>query len=274
MEIKRILVPMDFSACSKNALTAAINLAQKWNCEIRVVHSTFLPSSTVGVGDEMIQPIPTSYDESEDPLEELEMEFPLLEGIPYETKQYHSVVTDAIYSEIENNEIDLVVMGTKGTHDILEKLLGGITVSVIEFGKIPVLVIPENVTKLDISRIAIAADFHKIETDSFKIIKKIAEIFKGEIQIFNIGNEEERMNFKHSKSKDILDKYFGDFKLSYHQLIAKDASSAIFEYIKDYEIDLLVMFPRHHKLMERMFKSSETKKVAMKIKIPMLAIHQ
>lgn len=274
MEINRILVPMDFSTCSKNALKAAINLAKRWNCTLRIMHSTFLPSS-VAVGDGLVQPIlADSHDYYEDSFEELESEFPLLEDIKYETKEYHSVVTDAIFSEIENKEIDLVVMGTKGNHDILEKLLGGITVSVIEFGKVPVLVIPENVTELEVFRIAIAADFHKIEPESFELVKKIAEIFNGEIQIFNIGTEDERMNFQHSKAKIVLEEYFGKFDLTYHQILAKHASQGIFDYVDQHEIDLLVMFPRHHKLLERMFKTSETKKVAMKIKIPMLAIHQ
>ena len=274
MEVNNILVPMDFSKCSKNALKVAIQLAEKWESELRIMHSTFLPSASVGVGDAMVQPVVSTYENYDDPFEELESEFPGLKNVSYVTKEYHSVVTDAIYTEIEGNKVDLVVMGTKGTHDILEKLIGGITTTVIDFAKVPVLVIPENVSSFDALKIGISADFHQIEPISFNLVKKLADTFGSEVQIFNIGNEDERMDFKHSKSKVLLESYFGDHQLSYHQVLDEKASHGIFEYIESHKIDLLVMFPRHHKFWERMFKASETKKVAMKIKIPMLAIHQ
>lgn len=274
MEINNILVPMDFSKCSKNALKVAIQLAEKWKCQLRIMHSTFLPSATVGVGDAMVQPVASSYDNYDDPFGELESEFPALKTISYTTKEYHSVVTDAIYTEIEGNDVDLVVMGTKGSHDILEKLIGGITTTVIDFAKAPVLVIPENVTSFDALKIGIAADFHIIEPSSFNLIKKLADSFESEVQVFNIGSEDERMDFKHSKAKTLLENYFGEHKLSYHQVMDEKATHGIFEYIDSHKIDLLVMFPRHHKFLERMFKASETKRVALKIKIPMLAVHQ
>ncbi|MEQ8882179.1 MAG: universal stress protein [Cyclobacteriaceae bacterium] len=274
MEVNNILVPMDFSKCSKNALKVAIQLADKWKSQLRIMHSTFLPSATVGVGDAMVQPVADTYENYDDPFEELESEFPDLKNITYSTKQYHSVVTDAIYTEIEGKEMDLVVMGTKGTHDILEKLIGGITTTVIDFAKVPVLVIPENVSSFDALKIGISADFHMIEPSSFNLVKKLADTFGSEVQIFNIGHEDERMDFKHSKSKTLLETYFAGHKLSYHQVVDEKATHGIFEYIDSHGIDLLVMFPRHHKFLERLFKASETKKVAMKINIPMLAVHQ
>lgn len=273
MDINNILVPMDFSPCSKNALRVAIQLSKKWDSRIRIMHSTFLPSATVGVGDAMVQPLADAY-EYEDPFDEIEKEFPELEDISYISKEYHSVVTDAIYTEIEENDVDLVVMGTKGTHDMLEKLIGGITTTVIEFAKVPVLVIPENVTSLEALRIAISSDFHIINPESFEIVKKLADSFASEVQIFNIATEEERMDFEHSRSKFTLEDYFSEHNLSYHRLMDKDPAHGIFDYVENHDIDLLVMFPRHHKLLERLFKSSETKKIAMKIKIPLLAIHQ
>ncbi len=273
MEINNILVPMDFSPCSKNALRVAIQLAKKWDSHIRIMHSTFLPSATVGIGDAMVQPVADAY-EYEDPFDEIEIEFPDLKDVSHTTKEYHSVVTDAIYTEIEEKDVDLVVMGTKGIHDMLEKLIGGITTTVIEFAKVPVLVIPENVTKFEAIRIAISADFHLIKPQSFDIIKVLADTFGSEVQIFNIGSDQEQMDFQHSKAKGLLENYFSSHQLSYHQVLDKDATHGIFDYIDRHEVDLLVMFPRHHKLLERMFKASETRKVAMKIKIPMLAIHQ
>ena len=36
--MKKILVPTDFSECSKNALDAAMNIAIKTNAEIELVH--------------------------------------------------------------------------------------------------------------------------------------------------------------------------------------------------------------------------------------------
>lgn len=275
MKTDTILVPMDFSKCSKNALKAAIKLAHKWNSKIRIVHSTFVPSSHMAVGDAMVQPVLSEYEEYiEDTFEEIESEFPDLEEISYETKEYVSVVTDAIFTEIETQNIDLIIMGTKGTHDMLEKLLGGVSVSVIEFAKVPVLVIPENVEDFTLSRIGMAADFYDIKTESFELVRDLAKLFDAEVQIFNIEKENEKMNFERSTKRSIYEEYFGDLKLSFHHLLDKKASHGIFEYIKSHALDMLVMFPRNHKLFERIFKESETKRVAMKIKIPLLAIHQ
>ena len=64
-------------------------------------------------------------------------------------------------------EMDLIVMGTKGEHNRLEKLFGSITTGTIRRAECPVWVIPEKAIFKDVRSVAYATDLQ--ENDPYHI---------------------------------------------------------------------------------------------------------
>lgn len=276
MTPKNILVPMDFTPCSKNALKFSIELCEKWKAQIHILHASQLPAAYVGLGELVVEPLTYEHDHRQDEMKETLLdEFPKLNKLNFEFHDYLSRVEDAIYTQVKESAIDLIVMGTKGSHDTLEKMVGSITAEVIDESKIPILVIPENFKQKKIKRIGVAIDAHIInKIDSIANITNFANLFDAEVLLFNVEKANESLNFEHSKQADWYAYYLDKVPFSFHHVKSEKIQEGINKFSLEHHLDMLVMFPRHHDLFERLFKGSTTKKMVMNIQIPLLTIHQ
>lgn len=150
--MKKILVPIDFSPNSINALHVAAEIAQKSGAVLEMLHVNLAAiysapfSETSGVHDVAED---EQYDETAaGAMEKLKME--LLADPSFSKLEVKIRVEEGyLYSSVRNvaNEenVDLVVMGTKGASGMGEFLLGSNTEKVIRTSPCPVLAVPEHI---------------------------------------------------------------------------------------------------------------------------------
>lgn len=280
MKINKILVPVDFSPCSINALKIAVDIAKSQRAGIEVVNAFHMPAyphADVVAADTIVQPILHEYeDQVEEQFDKLLIQVPGLKDVQFDTRKFVSPTKDAIYTCVERDDIDLIVMGTKGSHDRLEKLVGTVSANVINSAKVPVLMIPENIQDFKIKLIGFAADLQKIEDiKKLRILVLLAKLTQAQIKIFHIStdiydgtieeNARERMKLVES---------FTEVEHSYAWINNEEPIDGILEFVESHNLDMLAMFPRHHGFWDRLIHGSVTKKVAMKINIPLLTIHE
>lgn len=280
MEIKKILVPTDFSACSINALKIAAGLAKGQNASIEIVHAVHVPAhphADVLAAHSLVEPILEDYEKKTDlKFAKLKKQIPELAKVSCSVQKFVSLPSDAIHTVLSTSDIDLVVMGTKGSHDILEKLVGSMSAEVIRFSKIPVLMVPENVQSLNIGSMAFAADLKEIkDTSKLDMLVFFAKASGAELTVFHFSNEYDDGHLEElaRENMKLMDKLKG-IKVNYASLDEQTVSDGILKFIEKYKIDMLAMYPRHHGLWDRIIHTSTTKKIAMRIKIPLLTIHE
>lgn len=140
---KRILVPVDGSRYSRDAVRLAIQIAKIHQSQLKIFHvldislldqlSRFSPDN----GETMREELGSSAQgfmrdmEREAAEEGIELSMEVQEGIPHET----------ILEEISVWEPDLIVMGKLGRRGVAHILLGSVTERVVEFSDVPVLVV-------------------------------------------------------------------------------------------------------------------------------------
>lgn len=139
--MKKILVPTDASEYSRRALEAALEFARKFNAEIELLY---------------VMRKPIAYDSSSNIYiispEQIEKEGNLvlettLEGIDIgdvrviKKKSEAAKPAKLILEEIENEKIDLVVMGSHGYGTIAGSILGSVSQHVLHNAKCPVLIV-------------------------------------------------------------------------------------------------------------------------------------
>ncbi|WOK06237.1 universal stress protein [Imperialibacter roseus] len=276
MNIKNILVPTDFSPCSKNAVRIAVDLSKKLGAKIHLINAIHVPTPHMDIGGQaMIEPMLEEYEEEVDKkFDALDEEIPGLKDVKHDHRAYVSFTIDAIYTAMETKKIDMIVMGTKGSHDTLEKLLGGVSSEVIRIADVPVLVVPEAIKKFNPKKIVFAADFNKIESiGRLSPLKDIAELFEAEITIVNV-TEDDKFPFSRLVESFKVDKFLKNIKHSFETTKNDDVRAGLFEFAEKNSADMIVMMPRKHSLFEKIFKSSVTKKVAMGVKVPLLTFHE
>ncbi len=130
--IQHLLVPLDFSGKSRQALRYAIPLAQKFTAKIHLVH--VLPPSGKTTKDEQ-------NDQRMIALKRLtQMSVQLL---PPRLRAENAVLSgkpaEAILSLVEKNNIDLIVLTTKGGSGLRRALVGSTAEHIMRHAPCPVM---------------------------------------------------------------------------------------------------------------------------------------
>ncbi len=277
MYINNILAPVDFSECSDNALKIAIDLTKQTDGNLIILHGFTIP---IGFANEYYLPDSNTFKNYETTaraeLEELPSKFPSLNEISVTYKFITSLPIDAVLSTIEEEHIDLVIMGTKGAGNMVDKLLGSTTSTLISKTVTPVLVIPKHFNSLNIKKIALAVDFdHANNFRKLVILKEIASLLKSEINILNASPENPKERGVEVGDQALeLHNMFKDLEHEYFFIDDKNITRGIIEFIITNDIDLITLLPKNHTFFERLVKKSVTKGIALHTKIPLLAIHE
>ena len=273
---KKILVPIDFSDCSKNALRNAINIAQRMDRELLLVNAFLVPVTHVEFGgvtliDEMARDIERNIELH---FKKLAEEVPELKKVDYDYSMAIGSPSDVVYAALEKHDIFMIVMGTHGAKGIDEVLLGSNTYSVIKSSHVPVLVIPEMAGVHNFNKIALTSDYKNIANlNVFDPLISFANTFHAEIDILHFSTTDELSPEEISMGKSI-ENYFKKIRHSYHASgVLEDFEKAIEEYINTNNIDLLVMIPRKHNIFDKLFgEASWTRRMVFHTKTPLLIL--
>lgn len=280
MRISKILVPTDFSKCAINALKVATELAIKQGAKIEIVHAFHVPSYApmdVMAVDLVNQPLLKEEEQKvKEEFESLPNLVSQLKEINYSTKVFMAPTAEAIYQCTEQDDIDLIVMGTKGKHDVVENLFGSMSAQVIKSADAPVLVIPENVTSFDLKHIGFAADLHEIENmNRLSILSLLAKMYGAEINIFHISQESDEESISEAaRERMFLEGSLKDIKHTFATIYHEEPLEGIMEFAESKKLDMLAMYPRQHNFWDKLVHGSTTKKVVMQIQIPLLTIRE
>ncbi len=194
--MNKILVPIDFSENSKNALRVAAEIARTSGAALEMLHvnvasiySTPL-SEYVAVSNFVVED--QQYDEKA--LTELEKLKLGLLAIPGFSKLDVTMrVEDGfLYSTVNNvatdDDVDLVVMGTKGASGLNEFLVGSNTEKVIRTAPCPVLAIPEHAEKFDPKVVLMPSTLKDDQGSVFHYLSKWEEMYGFLIKVLYVNN--------------------------------------------------------------------------------------
>lgn len=137
-DLKRILVPTDFSACSLNALGYATKLAREFGAELTLL---FVLEPVIPTGDAALDFVRLQTDTEKAArrrLESLARELTNCRAILRVGASAHTIVGVA-----REMDADLIVIGTHGRSGISRALLGSVAEQVIRHAGCPVFVVRE-----------------------------------------------------------------------------------------------------------------------------------
>ncbi|HHH30424.1 MAG TPA: universal stress protein [Polyangiaceae bacterium] len=148
-ELKRILVPVDFSTCSREALRQAIELAASFDAEVHAVHvwepSPYVsPDSLVWLNGEqksfwdhmrlqLIEQLRAAVDEA--------VSASGSKPAVIATKVVSGYTSETILSTVRDEGFDMVVMGTHGRTGLTHVLLGSVAERIVRLASCPVMTI-------------------------------------------------------------------------------------------------------------------------------------
>lgn len=144
---QRILVPLDFSAQSREALTYAVQMAKQLSAQLVVVHigppiPTFAYPLPEATALQTAQWTETLRDRQAAARQALDAEVrPWSEGVGFELHFEEGEPTDAIVRSADEFECTLVVMGSHGRTGLRRALLGSVAEKTARLARVPVLIV-------------------------------------------------------------------------------------------------------------------------------------
>jgi len=131
----RVLVPVDGSEQSKDALRHAFDLFP--DAEIHVLHAIQVTTFPAEAG---VSPAQLAEEYAEEVIDNME-ELASMNGREILTHTTHGNASKCINNYAEDNDIDHVVIGSKGRSGISRVLLGSVAESVVRRSSVPVTVV-------------------------------------------------------------------------------------------------------------------------------------
>jgi nucleotide-binding universal stress UspA family protein len=155
MPIQRILVPVDYSPCSRAALHFALELASKFEATLDVVHvwdrPTYVTSALVATKGGV--PMAALLEQVETTAKHDLSEFLSSAGAPAELINRGRLLSgdpaSTLLQELKREEHDLVVVGTHGRTGMTHLLMGSVAEKLARLATVPVVTVPdENARRL------------------------------------------------------------------------------------------------------------------------------
>lgn len=275
--IKRILVPVDFSDVSLNALSFAITIAEKMKAEVILFHS-WLPYFSAFTPEELVKK------ENQQTRKSILSKLEAVAGAHQfdKRKTRITIILEAgpeqkrIVDFIRKKKIDLVVMGTTGAGGLKKMLMGSLTSFVIQHGACPVIAVPAKGGFSSLRKILYSTDLDLAEKDSLSFLRVLAAAFNSEVVYFHVKRKGELLNRKVQEFQDMVQNLQVHKKAGKPDIIlskAGDLSSAIIQASSRMKADLIVMVTyRREGLWNAVLDRSVTSDIACKTSVPLLAL--
>ncbi|HEY4799812.1 MAG TPA: universal stress protein [Bacteroidia bacterium] len=272
---KNILVPVDYSSISDNALEYAIELAKFLDTGVVLFHAYQIP---VPASDVPVVISPLDLEEMNEKKMKLFSRRVIKkysDKVRIESKVCAGFAVDEIVGLAKEIKSSLIVMGVNGASKIGEAIFGSNTTAVIKRTKIPVLVIPPKSKFKKIKKIALAYDYEReVDKHVMQKINEFVKMFNGELLVTDVIGAEELVT-AHQKSKigAKLESSLAEVKHSYYLPFGENVVNEINSFVDEQKADWLVMIPHHHKFFQEPFHASNTKRMAFHTHVPLLSIH-
>lgn len=275
--MKKIILPTDFSENAYNAISYALQLFKEEECTFYLLN-TYTP--VLYDSEYMYQNQLLSLDEiyssnSRKGLKRLEKRIKKEFNNPkhqFKKLSVFNFLTDEINDQVEDKNIDLVVMGTKGATGAQEILLGTQTIHTIKKAKCPVLAIPSEYDFKSLKNILLPSDLSiGFKENQLEILKNIATKNKANLHILHVMQDAELTEIQ-KEGKATLTNFFKNNAIKFHFIGDQDIQEAINGFQKDHNIDMLSMINNKHSFFENLFFKPVVHKIGFHVKVPFLVV--
>lgn len=185
--MKKIIVPVDFSNHSEYALKASAILAKKHNAEILVLHMLEIGAVTMSESAIQLQEMTIFHLKLAEKNFKNFLKKEYLNGIKVTPIIKHFKVFSEVNKVAEENEVDLIVMGSHGSSGFKEVFVGSNTEKVVRSSDIPVLVVKKEQENLSFDNVVLASDFSEESIGAYKKAIKVLGVLAKNIHLVHIN---------------------------------------------------------------------------------------
>lgn len=277
--MKTILFPTDFSDAANHAFVYALQLAYALEARIVTMHAYELPDLRRANLSRMLAEVYESINLEE--FEDYRDSIPALHKIAEEqgmtSVDLQHVLregnpTRAIFKQAQQEEADLIVLGTTGATGLKEVFLGSVAGEVMEKAACPVLAVPSSaVFDGNLDKLAFATDYNREDPVAIRWFAELAKTIGAKIEVVHIDlGPADTLNTKMSELASIVADE--EQLIDYSVVAGFIFEEALTNYLGAEKIDILATLIHKRNKIQEFFSYSLTKKLAYHLTTPILAM--
>lgn len=277
LQLRKILVPIDFSETGMLALEHASFMARLAKADLLLLHVLPVQEYHFEI------PEPVMRIENHDEVNRI-VEQKLNETVERVHNTYGCVakslsargkVSHEIMEVAQDEKVDLIVMGTHGASGFEEFFLGSNAHKVVTVAPCPVITVQTHAKKLGFSNIVLPIDRTMHSREKVEVAITFANLFASKIHIVGLleeldSHEEDKLNIVLDQVQNAITKH----ELPFTRKIVKGSNLAneALKYGAAVNADLIVIMTEHESAMNGIFLGNRAKQIVNHSKIPVLSI--
>lgn len=195
--------------------------------------------------------------------------------------RFHTICTfnsliEAVRNVIAKKDIDIIVMGTKGTNSSKAKIFGTNTVTLMEkIKECPVIAVPEGYSYSVPKEIVFPTDYKSdYKKKELHYLIEIAKLHDSKINIVHIDkNKDGKLSRKQEANKQLLQDILNGTDYEIHFLPAVNVSDGINVFIESKDCDIIAFLNRKHLFFGSILSNPMVKEIGYDPKIPILELN-
>ncbi len=277
LALQKILVPIDFSDTSLNALQTAVAMAKRHQAKLVLVHivsvntAFVMPEGSVILDSGLDQVLKTANQQLAQWVETLVT----THGIDAQGLVETGSVTDSIVHMAKSHQVDLIVLGSHGASGLREFFMGSTAYSVIRGASCPVLTIPPHQQWLDFKKILFPVRPIADALEKYDFARRIIRKNNAKLIVMGVlerlGNHTfEALNDEAAKLIKVIEEDGVSVETQFH--FSDTLAETILEKANELEVDLLVVTASLDYQIKELFIGPFDQQIVNHAKVPVLSI--
>ena len=276
-EIKKILIPFDFSETASLSLEHAVFMAKLLKADIHLLHIlesvsfTSAISAAFGNVDKKIET------ESDRKLEEIAAGIHANSGITVKTRTEVGRIYKKIVDVAKKDDIDIIIMGTHGVSGYKKFNVGTNTSKVVEEADCPVISVQTHSKRIGFKKLVLPIDDTPSSRHKVNYAMEIAKHYGSHVFIVGLSksqaNEDNKRKFR--IKVDQVDEWLSKHEISCETKMVEGDNLAkmTMEVAEELDADLTVIMTEQEPSLTGLFLGTYATQVVNHSKIPVMAVH-
>lgn len=278
---RKILLPTDFSDNATQAINYALELYKDESCIFYLLNVFYIDSSSL---ESIIQMEPgtelyeTTKERSQKELDTLKNTLAFKDNgnakHSFQTISTFNNPLEAIRLIVEEKDIELIVMGTRGATNTSSKIYGSTAIDVMEkIRNCPVIVVPQ-LAKVKLPKEIVFPTSYKthFKKRELNYLIDIARLCDASIKVLHVSTENE-LSENQISNKKLLEEYFDNINHTFHSLSRTPISTAINCFVESRDSDMVAFINKKHNFFSSFLSQPLVNGIAYTSNVPILAMH-
>lgn len=242
--ISTILVAVDFTEKSRNAVEMTAHIAARHQAKIILFHNIISHAIIDRTGKQIIgtETINENNEKAQRALKELEIslkaQYPVLE---IKSMIKNDRLVNGINDVIDFETVDLVICGSSGNQNFAQLILGSLSYQILTEANCSVLLVPEKCKKYTFEKILVPIRVLKDLTDKVDLSITIAKKNKGVISLLGICTDEDLIKIKEAYQRARTSIAIKSQEYHSQFLLTRDKATQISKFSEEDNADIIIL---------------------------------